>query len=98
MEDNGIFAKKGKFIIFKHSPICNLSETAKIAVNKYLNTKKHLEVIEINVISESDLKMEITEKYKIKHESPQILLINNQKCVDNFDHMEITLGRLNNLK
>ena len=35
MEDEGIFEKKGKFIIYKHSPICSLSIGTKNNVSAY---------------------------------------------------------------
>ena len=98
MEDHEIFNKKGKFIIFKHSQICPLSKSAKEEVNKYLEKENHLNIIEIDVINEAELKMKIAEVYEVRHESPQILLINDQKCVDDFDHQDISLKRLKELK
>jgi bacillithiol system protein YtxJ len=97
MEDKGIFEKKGRFIIYKHSPICSLSVGTKKNVIKYLEEEGSLEVITVDVIQDSELKNLVADKYNIEHKSPQILVMEDQKCVDTFSHTDITLKRLENI-
>lgn len=92
MNSEDIFNKQGKFIIFKHSPRCAVSLEAKEEVKKY---EGDLEIIEINVLEEQELKMEIADRYKVQHESPQIMIIEDQKCIDSFSHYDIKAERLN---
>lgn len=98
MEDHGIFNNEGKFIIFKHSPICSLSVSVKEEVTKYLNKKDHLPIIIIDVIKDKKLKLKVADHYKVEHASPQILVIKDQKCIDNFDHQDITYKKLSKIK
>ena len=92
---NDIFAKEGKFIIFKDSPTCPISAKAREEVAQY---KGDLEIITVDVLSEKELKMEIAEKYGVEHESPQILVIDGQKCIADFSHYDITAEKLNALR
>jgi len=89
-----LFKKKGKFIIFKYSPRCGISHQAEEVVKQYQGP---YEVVWVHALEEPEFKMEIAEKYGVKHESPQILFIDNQKCVEHFSHYDITLERLNKL-
>lgn len=89
--------KKGKFIIFKHSTTCPISLNAKDEIQKYKALPKALKIITILVLKQIKLKLEIAKHYKVKHESPQILLIDNQVCVKNFSHYKVTLKNLKNL-
>jgi bacillithiol system protein YtxJ len=97
MDAKTIFNKKGKFIIFKHSTRCGLSEKADSQVKEYKALPKALPIIVIPVLKEEKLKMQIAKNYKVKHESPQILLIDDQKCTENFSHQEVTLQNLKKL-
>lgn len=82
--------KNGNFIIFKHSVTCPTSSTAKREVEKYKSRSDSLEVVTIIVQDNPSLKMQISELYGVKHESPQILVIKNKECIDNFSHFDIT--------
>lgn len=95
MKAEEIFNKEGKFIIFKDSPTCEISRAAKEQVDQYSGP---LEIVIIDVLAEKELKMEVAEKYGVKHESPQILFISDQKCVANLSHWDITVEKLNELK
>jgi len=85
-----IFEKQGTFLIYKHSPNCCGSARARENIKELIK----LDVIEVDVLDQEILKMEIAQKYNIRHESPQVLVIKDQKCIDNFSHHAITRERL----
>jgi bacillithiol system protein YtxJ len=43
-----------------------------------------------------DISNKLSQLYKLEHESPQALLVKNQKCIVNQSHLEINLADLMN--
>lgn len=76
--------KEEKVLIFKHSTQCGISSSAFQEVNK-LDFPVYL----VRVIEERDVSNYIEEKLGVKHESPQVLLIKNGKCVWHASHRAI---------
>ena len=80
-------------LIFKHSSICSISSMAlsrlerkwEVAADKiptyFLDLRKFREVSNY-----------LEEKFQVKHESPQVLLIKKGKCVFNTSHNLISAG------
>jgi len=74
-------------IIFKHSNTCPVSENAKEEVDKIAEEKE----VKIIIVQENrELSKEIEEHYKIKHESPQLLIIKLGKVAAVLNHWHIT--------
>ena len=48
----------------------------------------------LDLITYRNLSNEIAAKYEVKHESPQVLLIENGKCSFTHSHFEITYDAL----
>lgn len=66
-------------IILKYSPYCTISFVADNIVKlwfKRLDEKTDVRILKVNVISARSLSNEIAEKYKVKHESPQLFWLN----------------------
>lgn len=81
-------------IIFKHSTSCSISAAAKGKVERQwaeagLDATKlyYLDLLRYRPISN-----EIAEKFGIRHESPQLLLIQNGECRYDASHMGIRLN------
>jgi bacillithiol system protein YtxJ len=79
-------------LIFKHSTRCSISsaalgrlERAWTAENDALGTSYFLDLIRHRALSDA-----IAERYNIVHESPQVLIIRDGKCVDVAAHFGIT--------
>jgi bacillithiol system protein YtxJ len=94
MELKSITSKSGTFLIYKHSPICPVSE---YTLNEISQFKESIPVIQINVLSQKELSQKIAKYYNIEHESPQIILIKNQKPIKTLSHYDITLENLKKL-
>ena len=80
-------------IIFKHSPICPISFKAKREVDNYLDSLDQPPEIEwINVIANRARSNEIADQLGIRHESPQLILLNHSgKVIWHGSHGQITL-------
>ena len=79
-------------IIFKHSPICPVSFRAKKEVDNYLDSLDKTPEIEwIDVIANRTRSNEIADLLEIRHESPQIILLDHSgKVIWHGSHGQIT--------
>ncbi|MCB0645656.1 MAG: bacillithiol system redox-active protein YtxJ [Saprospiraceae bacterium] len=79
-------------IIFKHSTSCSISAMAKMR----LESKYDLPypAYYLDLLSYRNLSAAIAEKYKVYHESPQVLLIHNEECIYDASHFDISVDEL----
>jgi bacillithiol system protein YtxJ len=97
MNIDKITSKKGKFLIFKTSKTCGMCHAAQAELEKYKESPEALEIIKIDVNDQKKLKIEIADHYNERHESPQILLIEDQKLKRTINHWNIKLKELKKL-
>ena len=79
--------------IFKHSTRCPISSMAMTRIEKHIKPGI-IDIYLLDLIAFRDVSNAITEKYKIEHQSPQILLINKGMCFYNDSHTSITFERI----
>ena len=83
-------------LIFKHSPSCIIS---RIVLKRFeWNFKIDFESVKfykLDVIKERCLSNKISEFYNVHHESPQIILIKDNRCVFHESHESIHIDSLN---
>jgi bacillithiol system protein YtxJ len=79
-------------IIFKHSTRCPISRRAKNEMDAFLkNNPGELEYELVDVIDNRKRSNEIEEMYDIQHESPQIIILDdNGSVIWNASHYDIT--------
>jgi bacillithiol system protein YtxJ len=84
-------------IIFKHSYKCPISHRAKREMDAFLkNNKQELEYEFVDVIDNRERSNEIAEQYGIQHESPQIIILDdNKNVIWNASHRAITEKSIN---
>ena len=84
---------KKPVLIYKHSTRCNISDMAMEHLENQ-GTKKELskyaEPYYLDLIRFREISRLIEEKFNVRHQSPQILLIRNGKAVYNASHMGIS--------
>lgn len=78
-------------VIFKHSTRCSISSTA---LNRLERSWKPEEVngikpFYLDLISFRNISNKIEDVFKVRHESPQLLIIKNGNCVYHASHMGI---------
>lgn len=77
-------------VIFKHSTRCSISTVAKNRLEKSA-VPNEIPFYYLDLISFRKVSNTIAERFGIMHESPQILLIKNGKCVYDESHMRIDM-------
>jgi bacillithiol system protein YtxJ len=88
---------KAPLVIFKHSTRCSVSSLAKNRLDKN-QAPEGIDFYFLDLIKHRDISNKISETFLVHHQSPQVLVIDNGKCIFNeshsgidFDEIEITL-------
>lgn len=80
-----------KALVFKNSLNCGISKNAIREFGKFVETiKDDFKVYIVDVNKNHDLSQMIAERTQVKHESPQILLLEKGKVKWNAAHWNIT--------
>lgn len=84
------------FFIYKHSTICPVSTEALEQVEKFLNNHRDLrkKINKLHVIEDREVSNFIAEDLGVRHQSPQLLLVKNEKCIWNDSHTRITSDKI----
>tara|TARA_B100000809_G_scaffold237910_1_gene258199 strand:+ start:1509 stop:1850 length:342 start_codon:yes stop_codon:yes gene_type:complete len=80
--------------IFKHSTRCSISSVAKTRLSSSWDFDEELPIYYLDLIAFRELSGLIAEKFNIQHESPQLLVIKNGKCIYDVSHMSISVKSL----
>ena len=83
-----------RFYIFKHSTRCNVSEGAHSKIQTFLNSTE-VPVYLVYVVENRSLSNEIEDVTGVRHESPQLLVIENGNVVAHTSHFKIDEHYLN---
>jgi bacillithiol system protein YtxJ len=77
-------------VIFKHSTRCSISSTAKNRLDTARETGS-IPFYYLDLITYRSLSNLVAERFEVPHESPQILVIKNGKCVYDESHLGIRM-------
>ncbi|MEJ7770000.1 MAG: bacillithiol system redox-active protein YtxJ [Chitinophagaceae bacterium] len=77
-------------VIFKHSTRCSISNMAK---NRLERSEQPLNIdfYYLDLIKYRNLSSKLAEDFDVWHESPQILVIKNQRCIYDESHSAISM-------
>jgi bacillithiol system protein YtxJ len=82
-------------LFFKHSTRCPVSMMAKRRLeNDWKFTNLELVPVYLDLIAHRDISNAIAEQFSVRHESPQVLVIKNGKCVYNASHEDIEVAKI----
>ncbi|KTD83296.1 bacillithiol system redox-active protein YtxJ [Paenibacillus etheri] len=82
-------AKPGKKLLFKHSTTCPISAKANEEFQVYLKDADTAAAV-VLVIEDRSVSNQIAEDFGIKHESPQLFLLEDNEVRWNTSHWKIT--------
>ena len=85
-----LLSKEKKFFLLKHSLTCPISHAAFQEYQKFADENKNVPTYFLAVQDSRPLSNEISEKFQIKHESPQVLLFSEGEVLWNASHWKIT--------
>ena len=89
--------KKG-ILLFKHSTICSTSSMALNRLERNWNISSEiLPAYFLDLLNYRSISAEIAAKYAIRHESPQVLIIKNGKCIYTTSHSGISFDNIKNV-
>jgi bacillithiol system protein YtxJ len=80
--------------VFKHSTVCPISARAAEVVKSASIGRLVYPVYWINVREQRNLSDWVAETYSVRHESPQLLLLENGKAIRVWNHGEVREDRL----
>ncbi len=85
-------------LIFKHSTRCSISRFAlKNFENEYDFSEEELQAYFLDLIEYRNISNEIANRFEVMHQSPQILLIKDGKCIYQESHDGIEVESLKRL-
>ena len=89
-------SKSEAVLIFKHSTRCGISRMVKRQFEQlFLEQHKNYKVYYLDLLNYRDISNLIATEFQVIHQSPQILVINNENVVFNASHYDITEIDLN---
>lgn len=77
-------------VIFKHSTRCSISSVAYQRLQKAVQPEG-LDFYYLDLLAHRPLSGKIAETFRVHHESPQILVIRDGKCIYDESHLAISM-------
>jgi bacillithiol system protein YtxJ len=89
-------SKSTPVVIFKHSTSCSISSTAKSRLERQWSGGglDHVKPYFLDLLQYRPVSNEVAEVFQVRHESPQLLLIQDGMCTYDASHLGINLDSL----
>ena len=81
-------------LIFKHSTRCSISSLALSRFERGYVPQDSIKLYFLNLLSYREISNEIDSRFKVRHESPQILLIDQAKVIYHASHNGIKFKKV----
>ncbi len=91
-------SKRQKVMLFKHSTRCSISAAALNRVERNWKKEDSEKVVPffLDLIKNRDISNAIAARFGIEHQSPQVLVIENQTCIYQASHQAINYQEILN--
>ncbi len=91
-------SKENPVLIFKHSTRCGISRSVlRRFESDYTEAEPQLEYYFLDILANRALSDAIANRYRVVHESPQLLVIQSGKVIYNVSHHDIQFSALKQL-
>ncbi|WP_299761182.1 bacillithiol system redox-active protein YtxJ [uncultured Pontibacter sp.] len=89
-------SKNTPVVIFKHSTACSISSTAKSRLERQWQGAglDHIKPYYLDLISYRPVSNEVAELLQVRHQSPQVLLVQDGVCTYNASHLGISVDAI----
>lgn len=84
------------FLVFKHSTRCSISSMA-LSRFERIFCLEAVKAFYLDLIVYRSISNQLAEEFSVKHQSPQLLFIQNGSCTYNASHNSIDLSRIKTL-
>ncbi|MCB9361724.1 MAG: bacillithiol system redox-active protein YtxJ [Flavobacteriales bacterium] len=91
---NSNLPKNKAIAIFKHSTHCPVSSAAKSRLELTWKYGDELPIYYLDLIAFREVSNQIASEFNINHQSPQLLVIKNGKCIYHASHISISVKEL----
>jgi bacillithiol system protein YtxJ len=81
-------------VIFKHSTRCSVSRMALKQFENEFNSSDKVTPYFLDLIAHRDISNEIASRFGVTHQSPQLILIKEEKAIYNVSHSDIDAEEL----
>ena len=81
-------------IIFKHSTRCSVSRMALKQFENEFDLKDRVDAYFLDLLEYRNISNEITQRFQVEHQSPQLILIKDGKAIYNVSHSAIDAVQL----
>src|SRR5215510_6835602 len=88
-------SKTGPVLIFKHSTQCSISTQAYEEFTEFMEASRDLLCGVVLVIENRKVSNAIADRFNVRHESPQALLIKDGRAIWHASHWSITSDSIN---
>jgi bacillithiol system protein YtxJ len=90
LEDLVAISEQQACLIFKHSTRCSISAIAKTRLERNWEIEANqLVPYYLDLLAYRDLSQQVAQQFGITHQSPQVLVIRNGRCVFDASHLSI---------
>ncbi len=76
-------------VIFKHSTRCGISSSVRRRFEEQFEASSIIELHFLDIISNRAVSNEISDRFNVMHQSPQLLIIKNREIVHHASHYDI---------
>lgn len=88
-------SKEKLVVIFKHSVTCGISNMVWHQFQNEIDfNNDHIEMLYLDLLAHRDVSNEITRRFQVLHQSPQILVIKNGEVLHHASHSAIKLSNI----
>ncbi len=84
----------GTLVLFKHSTACWISTMAWRHIRRFSKKVPDVPIYVVNVITQRDLSEDISERFGIRHESPQAIVLREGESVWHASHLKVNTEAL----
>jgi bacillithiol system protein YtxJ len=81
-------------LIYKHSPICSLSSFALPEVSRFEASRPEVPVFMVDVITQRGLSRRIAGDLDLRHQSPQVILLNDGAVTWHASHRRVSAEKM----
>ena len=81
-------------VIFKHSTRCSISRMALKQLEREFDLKETIDTYFLDLLEYRNISNEISERFHVTHQSPQLILIKDGKAVYHASHSDIDADSL----
>jgi bacillithiol system protein YtxJ len=88
-------SKERPQVIFKHSTRCSISSVAlRRLQGKDQPNSEDVDFYYLDLFAHRNISNKVADVFKVRHESPQVLVIKNGRCVYDESHLGISLDEI----